>query len=192
MNKRKWSFKISRRSIVILILGIVINLAGKTLTNYISVLPFWLDSIGTMYSAALLGPFAGLIVGGVSNCAFIFYDFVNVIYMIISILVGIFVGYFYPRDRRDIFQIVYTATMVCLITIIFCTPINIWIYKGYTGNLWGDALYDRLYNSGTNIYVCSFLGEAFVDFPDKMISMAIATGLLLITEKIPFFSKNRE
>lgn len=182
MNKVKWKFKLNTRNIMILFIGIVLNLLGKALTNYVTT-PFWLDSIGTIFSAALLGPLGGVFVGGLSNIVFVYFDIINLFYLIINIIIGITVGYLYPRDLSDTFQMVYTATMLSLITIVTCTPINVLIYQGYTGNVWGNALCDKLKNDGFNFIFCAILGEAFVDFPDKVLSVAVATGFIFIGRK---------
>lgn len=192
MNKGKWKFGITRVHIMILVVGVAINVVGKYMTYEIGVLPFWLDSIGTMYAAALLGPLAGLIVGGLANIIQTIFDNVSIYYVFVNIVVGIIVGYLYPRDHKDIFQVVYTATMVSIVTIALCLPVNYMMYDGYTGNLWGDALYERLRLSEVHKFFCALLGEAFVDFPDKMLSLLIAAGLVKMTRKIPGVEASEE
>ena len=185
MKKVKWKFKTDARSLAILFIGIAINLLGKALSNYIE-MPFWLDTIGTIYSAALLGPLAGLIVGALSNIVFVYFSIVNIFYVIINILVGIMVGYFYPKSIKNTYQLVYTATILSFVTILCCTPLNILIYQGYTGNIWGDALYELLETKGANLLLRASLGEAFIDFPDKVISVIAATVFVWISGYIPF------
>lgn len=188
MKNKKWGFKINRKSILILIIGIAVNLIGKYITHNIS-LPLWLDSIGTIYSAAMLGPIAGAVVGAVSNISYaIVLEPINLFYMVVNALIGIYVGLFYKKDNNDLFQTLLTAMAISAITIVICVPLNMFAYHGYVGNAWGNALIDMLQNTGTlsgNIsIVYSFLGEVFVDFPDKVLSMFIANGLVILNHRI--------
>ena len=191
MKRVKWKFRQNARSLAILFIGISVNLLGKALTNYIE-MPFWLDTIGTIYSAALLGPLAGLLVGALSNVVFVYFNIINIFYVIVNILVGITVGYFYPKSIKNTYQLVYTATILSFVTILCCTPINMLIYQGYTGNRWGDALCELLETKSANLLLRAALGEAFVDFPDKIISVTAATVFVWISEYIPFLTNEEE
>ena len=191
MKTVKWKFKPNARSLAILFIGIAVNLLGKTLTNYIE-MPFWLDTIGTIFSAALLGPLAGLIVGALSNVVFVYFSIVNIFYVITNILVGITVGYCYPKNIKNTYQLVYTATILSFVTILCCTPINLLIYQGYTGNQWGDALCDMLEAEGVNLGLRAVLGNAFIEFPDKVLSVIVATGFVWISGYIPLLEKEED
>ena len=55
-------FKVNKYSVISMLAAIAINLAGHYGMGYVS-LPFWLDTIGTMFAAIQFGPLAGVIVG---------------------------------------------------------------------------------------------------------------------------------
>ena len=192
MRINRWLFKPEKTSIFVILIGICINLAGRQLTNLITV-PFWFDAIGTIYSAAVLGPVAGMIVGFISNLSYgLLINPLSVVYVIVNMLIGLYIGIFYSEENNDFFQTMIVAMALCMITISVCTPINIIVYDGYVGNKWGNACVAMLQNGSTGpvSIVNSLLGEIFVDFPDKVLSMFIANGLVIISKKT-FLNKSK-
>lgn len=179
----KLQFKITKKSIAIIVGCIILNGMGKLLTSNIS-LPFWLDTIGTMLAGALLGPFGGGLVGFITNCTQVFLSPLNFYYGLINVAIGVYVGYFYPKDASDVFQIIYTASLLSIITICLCVPIDSFVRGGYTGNQWGDALVDMMRQKGSSKIVATISGAAFVDFPDKILSLVIANLCIYIPRKI--------
>ena len=150
-QKRQWVFRLSLPNIILLIAAIVINLFGNWLSECL-LLPFWLDSIGTIFAAGILGPFAGGLAGGISGCMNAALASASAAYAITGILVA------------------------AIVAVLASTPINIICYSGYTRNLWGDALIDMMLQSGNSRIFSAVLGEALVDIPDKVISVFLAAG----------------
>lgn len=175
VKKRHWTFQISLTNIVLLILAFIINLLGDWISEVFK-LPFWLDAIGTIFAASLLGPIAGGLVGGISGCVGAVMTSVTVIYALTNILVGIIVGIFYPEDETDIFQILCTGAIAAIVGVVVSTPVNLIFYQGYMKNLWGNALFEMLLQNGNGRAFSSVLGEALVDIPDKVISVFLAAG----------------
>lgn len=174
-HKERWLFKLSFSNIALIVVGIVINIAGNWFARTCH-LPFWLDAVGTVLAAGLLGPLAGGLTGGISGgiCAMI--TSMPVLFALVNIVIGIIVGILYPKDTTDLFQILCTAAIVAIVTIAVSTPINLLCHQGYPGNQWGDALFDMLQQNGNSVLASSLLGQALVDFPDKVISFFLATG----------------
>ena len=81
---------------------ILMNYVGKAFAIYCN-LPLWLDSIGTVLSAYLLGPVCGAIVGATNNILYGMQDPVAYVYAITSILIGIIVGVSAKRRFFDSF-----------------------------------------------------------------------------------------
>lgn len=168
----------NRKNIINVCFGILIciaiNLAGRNISE-IGNLPFWFDSIGTVIIAAYIGPVPGAIVGGITNLCIYLMGQDNLPYAIVNIAVAIVVGKMYPEDLKDYFQIVCTAALTAIVAIVLSTPLNIFLYHGYCGNLWGDALFDMLQKGGSSFLGSAILGEAFVDFPDKVLTLVLAS-----------------
>ena len=98
--------------------------------------------------------------------------------MAVSIAIGVCVGVFYPRRKRNVFKAISTMVMTGILSAVISTPLNIIIYDGKTGNAWGDSFMDMLSSDIQVQALNSFLGEAFVDIPDKVVSFIIAFCLM--------------
>ena len=182
-------FKLNKYSLISMIIAIGLNVAGHYLAYYLK-LPFWLDMIGTMFVAIQLGPIAGAIVGILSQLIFAIPDGIPPAYLVIGIATGAVVGFFFPRKNRDDrLGIVSVAILAALISTILCTPFNLYYYKGYTGNTWGDALFKMLSRYITSSDFNAFLSEGFVDLPDRVISIFLALYLVDFEETKLFKKK---
>ena len=108
-------------------------------------LPFWLDTVGTLLSAVLYGPLAGMIVAIFSNVLVGLQDTVSFYYIIVAVSIAFVVGVFYPQGKKiDMFSGIATSVGAGVIAVLISTPLNLYFYDGYTGNIWGDGLYNML------------------------------------------------
>ena len=160
-----------------MVLCVCLNLLGHGLAAGLG-LPFWLDSVGTAVMAVHMGPVPGAIVGMITNVIMSLAGQEFIVYAIVNMAVGIVVGISYPKDLTDYFQIVITAALTAVVAIVISTPLNILFYNGYCGNIWGDALYDMLEQGGSSRISCVLLSECFVDFPDKVLTLLLASGMI--------------
>ncbi len=137
-----------------------------------------MDTLGTVLCAASLGPVAGMICALVSGLMFVFIDARYVICIIIWMAVGLITGLFYPRDRRDMYMIMFTAAVSAAASVFLSSPINLIFFNGYTSNVWGNALIDMLKNAELGRVSALVLGEIMVDIPDKVLMMLITAAIL--------------
>ncbi|WP_026657967.1 diguanylate cyclase domain-containing protein [Butyrivibrio sp. AC2005] len=173
----------SWQSWVLLAVCILINLIGRRIAAVFE-LPFWLDAIGTLIAAIQLGPLGGAISGAALNTLLGIWSqnrIANLTYIIVSVGIGVSVGFFFPKTgSHSLFRVISTAVFAGFVAVVLSTPLNIYFYDGRTGNIWGDGLIDMLSRDINVPVVCSFLGEAFVDIPDKALSVIVATKLIQI------------
>ncbi len=168
------------QSYVLIALCVAVNLIGRAIASKLQ-LPFWLDAIGTLIAAIQLGPLGGALTGIIVNVLLSFFNPVNLAYLFVNVAIGVSVGIFYPRNKKfDAFAIVATSVFAGFLAVILSTPLNMHFYNGMTGNIWGDGLIAMLSQSINVKWICSLLGEAFVDIPDKTVSVIIAFGLITI------------
>lgn len=175
------SLKWNKKTMVILLLHTVIAVCINLICYLISIacnLPVWLDCVGTVFMGAAMGPIPGAVTGGITTLILAAMGKDYLAYALVNMLVGFIVGICYPDDWSDYFQMGSTAAIVFFVVVLVATPLNLFFYDGYTGNLWGDALYDMLEQGGSSRISCVLLSEAFVDFPDKTFSIIIA-GIML-------------
>ena len=163
---------------------ILINLIGREVAHAL-VLPFWLDAIGTLVTAIVIGPVAGSICGVITNMLMGIIGMENLAYGIVSVGIGASVGYFYPKttSKINMFSAISTAVFAGFVAVVLSTPLNMVLYNGRTGNVWGDGLIDMLAQDISFPIFCSILGEAFVDIPDKSLSVLIAMGIIYLWNK---------
>ena len=178
MDKRKLL-----ASIHVIIICVLLNLAGRSIATSLS-LPFWLDSIGTIAAAVTLGPIAGALCGLLLNVIISALTPESLPYMVVSIAIGLSVGFFYPKKKASAFRAVSSMVMTGLISAIISTPLNIVMYDGVTGNEWGDTFMDMISNEIHVQVIITFLGEAFVDIPDKVVSFVVAFALIQLVSLI--------
>ncbi len=173
---------------LLIVVCIVVNLVGRIIAAKL-VLPFWLDAIGTLSAAIVFGPVGGAVCGLLTNLILGLESVSNLAYAIVSVGIGVSVGYFYPRAKKhDFFMIIATSVFAGIVAVILSTPLNMLLYAGRTGNEWGDGLIDMISQDVNVPLLCTILGEAFVDIPDKALSVIIATGAIQIYRK---YFKNR-
>lgn len=176
----------------LLFIGIVLNFLGKFCTMHLGavqmdgyVVPgyLWLDSIGTIFSAAALGPFAGAVVGLLSNLLNMLQDPNAVFYAMVSVAIGFFVGCLYPRTRLTPGALAFMTTTMIAIVVLLCGPLNFIFYGGEPGTYLGNVFYGKLEQMNVPKVACALLAEFVVEIPDKVISLAAASGLYVVYRK---------
>ena len=176
--------KLTTATIVLIPACIGINYLGKLFASLLK-LPLWLDSIGTCIGACLGGPVIGAICGAANNLIYGLTtgDNITLIYAITSLGIGLVVGIL----ARMGFMKTFPKSFVCalgggLAAVCISTPLNILVWGGTTGNVWGDALFAATQASGMSVGLGSFLDEIVVDVPDKIITIII---VYLIVKGLP-------
>ena len=147
---------------------VLVNFVGKhsAVTNE---LPLWLDSLGTIVAAYILGPVSGAVVGCTTNIIYFFWDPNSLAYALTSIFIGISFGL---AARKRYFDSFFGATTVAggvtFGSVVISTILNLFFYDGYTGNIWGDGVISFLLEKKVPGLIASTVGELYLDFLDKI------------------------
>lgn len=187
-----WSLKLSTASLVLIPAAVGINYIGKLFAGALK-LPLWLDSIGTILAACLAGPIVGALCGAINNIIYGFtLDPVSFIYAISSIGIGVAAGILaYKGKIKGVVGAIVSGLIIALVSTLISSPINIGMYGGQTGNLWGDALFTWATASHLPIWLASGLDELVVDIPDKVAVTLIAFGIFkALPKKLTILYKN--
>ncbi len=178
------SFK-TRNVIYIVVLGLILNLAGKKVPEMWN-LPIWMDSFGTTLSAYVLGPVGGAAVGLTSNIIYnILHDTTMYLYGIINAAIGIIVGLCARRGSfKNLFGIMTVSAMITIICIAISTPLNLYYYDGMVGNPFGDGVAEYLMKSGVNKYIACAIGDFYIEFSDKIVTFGLFGLVLLVVRKV--------
>lgn len=167
----------------VILAAILLNMIGKYIAAAAK-LPFWMDTLGTCVAACGLGPVGGAVTGALSNICFLLFDPSSVHYIAVSAWIGFLVGILYKRNAfEELYTVLVGSLMVGTTVTCFCVPLDLIVYQGCIGNLWGDALREMLQDNAAPATVCTVLGQAFVDIPDKMLTLLILFGLIHIKRR---------
>lgn len=180
---KKYLFPLTKRSMALICVGFVLNLMGRGITTHYGA-PFFLDTIGTFLVAILLGPLAGAVTGILLNIGSTMFFSAHWLYLFTSIGGALIVGHFlHGQDHVDSFKIVGTSVLTGLVTATISTPIDLFIFSGYTNNVWGDALVELLSEYFSVRPISTFLSELFLNIPDKAISIILLMVVILLAKK---------
>lgn len=180
MIRNKKSYYIQ---IVFIIICIAVNICGNKFTKLLE-LPFWLDTIGTGLTACVYGPLWGAVTGLMSNSFLGITDSVSALYGLINIGIGVIVGIMCKKGMmRDLFSTLCISIVAGTFSTLFSTILNCIFTNGYTTNKWGDALFIMLEDYNLNVKLRSGLAQAFLDLPDKVISLVCVFYLLKLLSK---------
>ena len=177
--------------ILLSIFCILLNFGGKILAEKFR-LPLWMDSFGTFLMAYVIGPFCGAIVGAAGNILYGFLNPVSFAYSITSISIALVAGYFAKYGwMKNLFKTMSLSVMVTGVSVVISCILNVIFYDGMTGNFWGDGIISMLQHWGAARPVQIVMGEFYVDFVDKVITLgALYFGIKLyriIKKYLPSF-----
>ncbi len=152
-------------------LGIAINLAGTCINTALS-LPLFLDSIGTIFAAAILGPWHGAFTGFTAMLLVgIFENPVALPFGLVNAAIGVITGYISRKrgfsDLKTALICVFSLSAVCPL---LGTVIAVYLFGGVTGGDI-DTLLTLLVKSGHSIFSSAFLVRLAATLADKLISV---------------------
>ena len=178
------------RLAVFIAVCIMINYGGKFLANQFD-LPVWFDAFGTALTAYGLGPVCGAIVGLTANiiCGLSFGA--SYIYALTSIAIGIIVGIYAKKGKFEtVFGTMTISVLVTLASLVISVPLNFIFFEGMTNNLWGDGVIGFLKEQGAPIGLCGIVGQFYVEFLDKVITLLLL--YLVIRIRKAFINRRAE
>lgn len=157
-----------------IVLGIITSALG---------IPLYLDTLGTVVSAAILGPIPGAIVGALSNIITgLIYSVSDIPFCLVNVVVGLVIGF---AAKKFSFKLP-TAIVCGLILSILCpavgTPIGIFVYGGLNGSA-SDVLVMALKQSGQTIFAASFIRNIASNLIDKIGTCIIGWALVTYMPK---------
>lgn len=170
--------------IIILLICFFMNIAGRYVAGTYN-LPVWLDALGTIFTAYLLGPVCGAIVGVASGIIYGILYSNPYVYCIVGAIIGISVGIIAKKKMfESLFGTLTASVIVTWLSVISSVPINWFCANREIGNIWGDGIVTFMQIRGIPYIVCVILGEFYVDFIDKVFSLflllvCIATARLI-------------
>ena len=156
--------------ILIIVVGIGINIIGGTLNSALK-LPLFLDTIGTILAAVLLGPWLGALTGLLSNIfSGIFTNPVLIPFAIVNGVIGLIVGFIaLKRGYEDYVTPLIIGLVLAVAAPLVGSPIAVYVFGGLTGG-GVDILYGILLGTSERVFASAFLARIPTNLVDKLIS----------------------
>ncbi len=168
------------RIVLFVSMCLCLNLAGKYLAYRLG-LPLWADSFGTALCAYVAGPVCGAMVGITVNLAFSVIDPMSAAYSITSIALGLIVGIGVRKKKFvHFYGFMKAASLTMFTALVVSVPVNLMINNGYTGNRWGDGVFNYLLDKEWPVFACAILGQLAIEFADKVLTIAAVYLAILI------------
>jgi len=159
-------------------LCIAINLVLGTAVQMLKIPLIFLDTIGTIFAAALFGPLAGALTGGLTN---VIQGFLtspqDIPFALVNIAIGVIVGFTVKRFRFDVKTAVVVGLVLSVVAPLIGTPIAIWIYGGLTGG-GSDFIVAWLLSTGSSIFTAAFIPRITGNIIDKVASCVLIAVLI--------------
>ncbi len=171
-----------RLKIAIIVVGIGINIVGGTLASALK-LPLFLDTIGTILAAVLLGPWLGALTGLLSNIfQGVVTNPVTIPFALVNGAVGLIVGFIaLKRGFEDYVTPLLVGLILAIVAPLIGSPIAVYVFGGLTGG-GVDILYGILLGSSERIFSSAFLARIPTNFVDKTISAYL---VMFIVRSLP-------
>ena len=168
----------STNAMIIASLGIVINIVLGTIVHALQIPLLFLDTVGTIFVAVVLGPLAGALTGGLTNVIQgILTNPKDIPFAIVNIAVGLIVGYIAKKFRFDLKVSIITGLILSVVAPLIGTPISVFIYGGLTGG-GTDLIFTWLLSTGKSIFTAAFIPRITGNFIDKVASCVLVSVLL--------------
>ena len=178
--KNKYTYRLA----AFIALCVLLNYGGRRLSDLLE-LPVWLDCFGTALTSYSLGPVCGAVVGVTNNIIYGFSNHLSFVYILTSVAVAFVIGMAAKRKGFDTVYGTMTASVITTIaTVIVSVPLNIIFHEGSTNNIWGDGVIGKLKELGLPYVPRCIIGEFYVDFLDKVITLFVVFGLIRLSKRL--------
>ncbi|PHV69531.1 ECF transporter S component [Sporanaerobium hydrogeniformans] len=162
----------SMLALLIIPIAVAVNFVGGQLASLLK-LPFYLDTIGTIFAAMLCGPWVGAVAGTLTNIVTGIANPVNFAFIPVNLLVGLVTGFL---SRKNMFSVwwkwIIAMVLMALTSIISAAPIVVLVFGGITGG--GTSLITATaMAAGANIWAAVLGTEGVFTVVDRIISFFI-------------------
>ena len=158
-------------------LAIAVNIVLGIVTSIIK-LPLYLDTLGTVLTAALIGPIPGAIVGALTNIITGFmYSIKDIPFLLVNVAVALIVGFVAKKFKFTYKSAFITGLILSVVCPLIGTPIGIALYGGLTGTA-SDVFVLWLRSSGSSIFAASFIPKVGNNLIDKVGTCLLAVMVI--------------
>lgn len=183
--------KLDSRKMTFLALAAVLNIAGGLLAQALR-LPIYLDTLGTLFAAATLGPVYGMIPGLLSNLiSGITTDPYALYYTPVQILTGLTAGFLLYGKGMRIGRFFLSGILITLPSTLLAAWITAKLFGGLTSS-GSSVLVLFLHRRGLGLTESVFLVQVFTDLSDKLLCLYLALRLKAMIPRRLLMDEGRE
>ena len=173
------SGKITVHKITLIALAIVINIVG----SYIALglhLPIYLDSMGTIMTAILLGPFYGLFPGVLSALITgMTSDIYALYYMPVGIVLGVVTGFVFQKNKSN--KLFVKSFCISVPASLISACITATVFGGITSS-GSTMLVQLLAKTPVGLTLSCLIVQFFTDYFDRLLSLWLGFSVI---KKLP-------
>jgi len=170
--------KVSPLKLIIVGFAIALNIVGSFIALNLK-LPIYLDSIGTIMSAAILGPIYGVVTGLLGSIVSgITFDMYSLYFAPVQILIGLLSGIMFKKGLMKGLKMPLGVFIVTLFSSTAGAVIAAYVFGGVTSS-GSSYIVVFLSNLGVNKVVSVFIVQFLTDYLDKFTASAIVVSATL-------------
>ncbi len=174
--------RLTTTSLVFMSICVVINIIGGFLALALR-LPIYLDTIGTVLAAVVLGPLAGMITGGLTSVVnAIGFDPTSIYFMPTQLMIGGLTGLLFKNHRFSGWRSVLSIALITIVGSMISSVIAAFVFGGVTSS--GSSVFvPMLKSAGMSIVSAVFSTQIFSDLLDKYLSFGVAFAAVKMLPK---------
>ena len=173
------SGKISVHKITLIALAIVINIVGSYIALVLH-LPIYLDSMGTIMTAILLGPFYGLFPGVLSALITgMTSDIYALYYMPVGIVLGVMTGFVFQKNKSN--KLFIKSFCISVPASLISACITAIVFGGITSS-GSTMLVQLLAKTPLGLTLSCLIVQFFTDYFDRLLSLWLVFSVI---KKLP-------
>lgn len=159
-------------------LAIAVNIVLGTVVDMLSIPLLFLDTVGTIFTAAIFGPWYGALTGGLTNLIQgVITNPKTIPFALVNIAIGIIVGFIARKWKFNYVTALFTGLILAVVAPLIGTPIATYVYGGITGDF-NDVLFTWLVQSGQKVFAAAFIPRITGNIVDKIASCLLVAFLI--------------
>ena len=166
--------KINVQKICLIAFAICINFVGGQIALFLK-LPIYLDSIGTVFIASILGPFYGMLPSGLLMGMTV--DIYSLYYAPVGIVLGFVTGLVYRKFQPKKWQIFPAAVAITLPSTLISSCITAFLFGGITSS-GSSILVQLLSKTPLGMVGSCFVVQFVTDYIDRVLCLALAAVMI--------------
>lgn len=161
---------------VLLAVGVALNYIGGNIALFLR-LPIYLDSIGTIFCAFLLGPIFGMLTGLASGLlGGITTDLFSLYYIPVAMCTGVMAGLVYRRYHK-LWQVPLQAIVIMVPGTLLSSLITYYLFGGITSS-GSSIIVQIIYGLGLSKFWSIVLVQIVTDYCDRLLAVVVAVLVL--------------